>query len=170
MQICLLTWLKLLVASLYRLLDKLRFLTTLTPDQVKAMRDKIAVKFPGPPSGLTPLQRFLKWSVSEPKSRTVSPFSKLTVLESVENRINEGTVDGLRAEIQVDPTNARLAAHFGRALANYALANGTDPDKARRARAQADYQTHRALKLAPDNDEVKKLRAEVVKLLKINSD
>ena len=34
----------------------------------------------------------------------------------------------------------------------------TDPDDARRARAEADYQTRRALKLAPDNDEVKKLR------------
>ena len=36
--------------------------------------------------------------------------------------------------------------------------------------AEADYQTHRAVKLAPDNDEVKKLREEVVKLLQINSD
>jgi hypothetical protein len=31
--------------------------------------------------------------------------------------------------------------------------------------AEADFQTRRALKLASDNDEVKKLRAEVVKLL-----
>jgi hypothetical protein len=46
----------------------------------------------------------------------------------------------------------------------------TDPDDARRARAEADYQTHRAIKLASDNDEVKKLREEVVKLLQINSD
>jgi hypothetical protein len=46
----------------------------------------------------------------------------------------------------------------------------TDPDDARRARAEADYQTHRAIKLASYNDEVKKLRAEVVKLLQINSD
>ena len=40
-------------------------LAALTPDQVKATRDKIAVKFPGPSSKLTPLQRFLKWSVSD---------------------------------------------------------------------------------------------------------
>jgi hypothetical protein len=32
--------------------------------------------------------------------------------------------------------------------------------------AEADCQTHRAVKLASDNYEVKKLRAEVVKLLK----
>jgi hypothetical protein len=36
---------------------------------------------------------------------------------------------------------------------------------ARRARGEADFLTSRALKLAPDSDEVKKLRDEVVKLL-----
>jgi hypothetical protein len=139
----------------------------LTPEQIRARLEKIAARFAGSSSGLTPLRRFLKWSVSEQKSRTVSPFSKLTVLEWIENRINEGTVDGLRAAIQVDPTNARLAAHFGRALANYTLANGTDSDEARRARAEADFQTRRAVKFAKDNDELKKLRAAVVKLLNL---
>jgi len=38
---------------------------------------------------------------------------------------------------------------------------------ARRARGEADVLTRRALKLAPDNDEVKKLRDEVVKLLEL---
>ena len=52
-------------------------------------------------------------------------------------------------------------------LVSYALEKGTVPNQARRARAEADYQTHRAIKLAPDNDEVKKLRAEVVKLLNL---
>jgi hypothetical protein len=33
-------------------------LAALTPDQVKATRAKIAVKFPGPPSQLTSVQRF----------------------------------------------------------------------------------------------------------------
>jgi dipeptidyl aminopeptidase/acylaminoacyl peptidase len=142
----------------------------LNPDQVKATRDKIAVKFPGLPASLTPLQRFLKWSVSEPRNRTVSPFSKLTVLEWVENRINEGTVDGLRAAMVVDPANARLAAHLGLRLADYALETETDPDAARRARAEADYQTRRALKLAPDNEEVKALRGEVVTRLQVSSE
>ena len=143
-------------------------LAALTPDQVKATRDKIAVKFPGPPSQLTPLQQFLKWSVSERRSRTISPFSGLTVPEWIESRIKEGTLD-LRAAMLVDPANARLSAHFGLALANLAVAEAIDPDVARRARAEADYQTHRALKLDPDNDEVQKLRAEVVKLLNVSS-
>jgi hypothetical protein len=42
------------------------------------------------------------------------------------------------------------------ALANLALAEKTDPDDARRARAEADFQTLRALKLVPENDEVQK--------------
>jgi hypothetical protein len=84
----------------------------------------------------------------------------------MKNKIKEGTLDDLRAAMLVDPANARLVAHFGMALANRAVAEKTDPDDARRARAEADYQTHRAVNLAPDNDEVKNLRAEVVKLLK----
>jgi hypothetical protein len=64
--------------------------------------------------------------------------------------------------MQVDPANPRLAAHLGKALAQYALEPGLPPDEARRARAEADFQTRRALTLAPDNDEVKKLRMEVL--------
>ena len=145
-------------------------LASLTPDQIKATRDKIAVKFRGPPSQLTPLQRFLKWGVSARRSCTISPFSELTVAEWIENRINEGTLDSLRTAMLVDPANARLVAHFGRALANLAVAEKTDPDVARRARAEADYQTHRALKQDPDNDEVRKLRNGVINLLNLPSD
>jgi WD40 repeat protein len=142
-------------------------LNFLTPGQVSATRGKIDAVFPTPSSILTPLQRFLKWDVSEPRSRTISPFSRLTIAEWIENRINQGAIDGLRSAIQVDPANARLAAHFGRHLAGYALEKDTPPDDARRARAEADFQTRRALKLVPENDEVKKLRAEVVLALKL---
>jgi hypothetical protein len=143
-------------------------LSLMPADRVRGIREKIAARFQAPSSKLTPVQQFLQWSVSERRTRTISPFSELTVAKWMESRINEGTLDGLRAAIQVDPANARLAAHFGRVLADYAhdaLAKGTDADEARRAREEADFQTRRALKLAPDNDEVEKLRSEVVKLL-----
>ena len=116
-------------------------------------------------SELTPVERLLKWSVADPRRRTISPFSQLKVPEWIENRATEGTLNGLRTAVQLDPANARLLAHFGLALAKLAIAEKTDPDDARRARAEADYQTHRALKLDSDNDEVRKLRMEVVKLL-----
>jgi hypothetical protein len=67
--------------------------------------------------------------------------------------------------MQVDAANARVAAHLGRRLADQALKQDRDPDGARRARGEADFLTSRALKLAPDNEEVKNLRDEVVKLL-----
>jgi dipeptidyl aminopeptidase/acylaminoacyl peptidase len=137
----------------------------LAPEQVRALREKIATRLKGPFSKMTPLQRFLKWSVSDRGNRTISPFSQETVSEWLENRIKEGTVEGLRAAMQVDPANARVTAHLGRRLADEALKQGSDPDEARRARGEADFLTSRALKLAPDNDEVKKLRDEVVRLL-----
>ena len=112
----------------------------------------------------------MKWSVSDCRSRTISPFSQETVSKWLENRIKEGTVEGLRAATQLDPANARITAHLGRRLADQALKQGSDPDEARRALGEADFLTSRALKLAPDNDEVKKLRDEVIKLLELKTD
>jgi hypothetical protein len=142
----------------------------LSPEQIRATREKIAARFAEQSSSLTPLQQFLKWSVADPMRRTISPFSKLTIPEWIENRIKEGTLESLRAAIQMDPANARLIAHFGLVIANLAVAEKADPDNARRGRVEADYQTRRAVKLASDNEEVKKLRAEVVKLLNLPSE
>jgi hypothetical protein len=137
----------------------------LAPEQVRASLEKIAAKFSRPSSKMTPLQRLMKWSVSDHKSRTISPFSQVTVSEWLENRITEGTVEGLRAALEVDPGNARVTAHLGRRLADQAVKQGSDPDEARRALGEADFLTRRAQKLAPKNEEVKKLREEVVTLL-----
>src|SRR2546430_6228067 len=41
----------------------------LTPEQVRASWEKIAAKFSRPASKLTPLQRFMKWSVADRTSR-----------------------------------------------------------------------------------------------------
>jgi hypothetical protein len=49
----------------------------------------------------------------------------------------------------------------------YTLKEGTEPTEARQAKAEADFQTRRALKLAPENEEVQQLRAEVIKLLQL---
>ena len=83
--------------------------------------------------------------------------------------IKQGTVEGLRAALQVDPANARVTAHLGRRLADLGLKQDADPDEARRARGEADFLTSRARKLAPDSDEVKKLRDKVVELLELKT-
>jgi WD40 repeat protein len=144
-------------------------LKLLAPEQIRASWEKIAAKFARASSELTPLQRFLKWSVSDRRTRTISPLSQLTVSEWLENRIKEGTLEGLRPAMQIDPANARVTANLGRRLADQALKQGADPDEARRARGEADFLTSRALKLAPDSDEVKNLREEVVKLLQLKT-
>src|SRR5262249_8557164 len=79
----------------------------------------------------------------------------------------EGTVEGLQAAMQFDPANDPLNARLGRRLADQAFKQGGDPDEARLARGEADFLTSRALKLAPNNDEIKKPHEEVVKLLQI---
>ena len=142
----------------------------LAPEEVLASWKKIAAKFSGSNSKLTSLQRFMKWSVSDRGSRTISPFTLVTVSEWLENRMKEGTVEGLQAAMKLDPVNARVTAHLGRHLADQALKQGSDPDEARRTRGEADFLTSRALKLAPENDEVKKLRDEVIKLLELKTD
>jgi hypothetical protein len=112
-----------------------KILKLLPPDQVRATREKIAAKFERQSSGLAPVERLLKlkWSVSELRHRTISPFSKVTVPEWIENRIKQGTFESLRAAIQMDPAKSRLIAHFGVALANLAVTEKTDPDNAQRA-------------------------------------
>jgi WD40 repeat protein len=142
----------------------------LGPEQIRASWNEIAGKFSQRTSKLTPFQRFMEWSVADRRSRTISPFSQITVSEWLEKRIEEGTVEGLQAALQLDPANASVTAHLGRRLAEQALSKDSDPDEARRARGEADFLTSRALKLAPDNDEVKKLRDEVVRLLELNTD
>ena len=166
----------------------------LNPERTMALPEKSVARFVAPPSNLTALQRFMKWSVSDHRTRTISPFLQVTVPDWLEKRIKEGTVEDLRVALQIDPGNARVTAHLGRRLADLAnqppavvfmaqlaqqlkavagpaagqaLESGSDPDEFRRARGEADFLTSRAVKLTPDSDEVKKLRDEVVQLLKL---
>jgi hypothetical protein len=136
------------------------FFELLNPEKMIATRKKIAARFADVSSQLTPLQRMLKWSVSDHSSRTISSLSDLTVPEWIENRIKEGTLDGLREAMRVAPGNLRITAHLGRRLADYALNEQADLEEARRAKGEADFLTLHALKLAPDNAEIKRLRSE----------
>jgi dipeptidyl aminopeptidase/acylaminoacyl peptidase len=144
-------------------------LKSLTPENIRASSENIAAKLGTRSGKMTPLQLFLKWSVAGRRTRTISPLSNVTVSEWLENRIKEGTVEGLRKALQVDPANARVTAHLGGRLADHALEQDVDSDEARYARGKADFLTSRAQKLAPDNEEVKRLREEVVKLLDLKT-
>src|SRR5262249_46645452 len=136
----------------------------------KASRERTSIRFETATARKTPLQRFLSWSASDPRNRTISPLSKITFSKWTGNKINERNIGALRLAIQIDPTNATLTAHLGRLLGDDALTGRLDEDAARRARGETDFLTSRAQKLAPDNDEVKRLRDEVVRLLELKSD
>ena len=140
-------------------------LETLEAERVASIRKNIAEKMTRAAQPLTPVQRFLQWSVANRQSRTISPLSELTLPVWIENRIKDGELAGLRKAMQVAPSNLRLTAHLGRRLAYLALDPETKPDEARLAKGDADFLTRRALKIAPDNVEIQKLRAEVEKLL-----
>jgi WD40 repeat protein len=146
-----------------------------SPEQVRLTREKIANRFATKSSTFTPLQRFLLWSASEPRNRMISPFSEITFAHWVESTIQlaqGGYTDSLRVAMLVDPTNARVAAHYARRLAEY-YRQGVGPTESgyyRRMRAEVDFLMRRALKLAPDHGEVKTLCMEIVKLLHISSE
>ena len=70
---------------------------------------------------------------------------------------------GARSSFKIDIEYSRTA-NLGRRLADQALKQGGDPDEARRAREEADFLTTRAVRL--DSEEVKKLRDEVIELLR----
>ena len=108
--------------SLWRLVEQGENFTTLQssePIEKISGEDRCEI-YARMSSKLTPLQQFLKWSVSDRRTRTVSPFSQETISEWLENRIKEGTVEELRAALQVDPANACVTAYLGRRLADQA--------------------------------------------------
>jgi WD40 repeat protein len=80
----------------------------LTIEQIGALREKITARLRPPYATLTPLQHFLKWSVSQRGTRTISPFSKVTVPEWVGNRINEARLANLRDEQNGEPLDLAM--------------------------------------------------------------
>jgi hypothetical protein len=145
-------------------------LNVLTQEEVQTRRKRITDRFRAPNRDLTPLQQFLIWRVSEQGSRTITPFSGMTLSEWVDERIGEGRIDYLREAMHVDPLDARLTAQFGLQLAELTRDTKTPPSEARRAREEADFQTRRALKLAPESQEIKTLRLKVMQSLGLTAD
>ena len=139
-------------------------LSLLDAVDIRATRQDIAEKFTTA-TRPTPIGSFLKWRVADWKTRTISPLSKLTVPEWIEDCIEGGPLLDLRDAMNIEPENPRLMAHLGRRLADYAIDTDTDPDEARRARGEANFLIRRALKFEPDNAEIQKLRAEMEEVL-----
>ena len=82
--------------------------------------------------------------------------SKVTVPEYVQRRIEENTMQSLEEAARLSPTNGLAFAR----LAKLVLAQ-TDQDNPRRV-GEADFISRYALKWAPHDAEVAKIRAEIV--------
>lgn len=142
-------------------------LTTLPSTQGIAARQEIAKLLADEAGHLTELERFLKWSVTDRQSRTISSFSNLSLAGWIENRMKESPMDDLREAMQVALGNPHLTARLGGCLADLAIDPKTDPDEARLAKGDGDFLTRHALKLDPSNAEIQKFSGEVEKLLSL---
>ena len=70
--------------------DQSEFMKPLSGEEITAIRKKVAARFPSSSSSLTPLKRFMTWSISDRENRTVSPFSNLRTAEWLRNVISDG--------------------------------------------------------------------------------
>jgi dipeptidyl aminopeptidase/acylaminoacyl peptidase len=99
--------------------------------------------------------RWGKWFFSDRATRTISPYSAVTVPEYIQRRIQANTLDSLREAVRLSPTNALALARLARQI--FAGDEAQNPRK----NAEADFLSRRAVERAPDEPEVLKLRAEV---------
>jgi hypothetical protein len=96
-----------------------------------------------------------RWFLADANSRTLSPFSSVTVPEYIQRRIEENTLESLREATLLGPTNGLAFAR----LAVQVLAQ-SDRDNPRRV-GEADFYSRYALKLAPQDAEVAKIRSRI---------
>ena len=98
--------------------------------------------------------RWVRWFFADPSTRTISPFSSVTIPEYIERRIQENTLESLKEAVHLSPTNGLAFAR----LAKQVLAQ-SDQDNPRRV-GEADFFSRYALRWSPNDPEVTKIRAE----------
>ena len=100
--------------------------------------------------------RWAKWFFADRATRTISPFSDVTVPEFVRFRIQENTLESLQEAVRLSPTTGLAFARL--ALQVLAQDLKVNPRKI----GEADFFSRHAVKLSPDDAEVARIRAEVV--------
>jgi hypothetical protein len=135
--------------------NKKRLLESVSADEHVRLRQMLATA-----SGTDIYSHWARWFFADRSTRTISPFSSLTVPEYVQRRIQEDTLDGLNEAVRLEPTNGLAFAR----LAKQVLAQN-DKDNPRRE-AEADLLSRRAVKLAPQDAEVTRIRMEIEERIK----
>ena len=103
-----------------------------------------------------PLSAWARWFLDDPGTRTISPYSSVTVPEYVRRRVAENTLESLLAVTRLNPTNGLAYARLAQAV----LAE--DPVKNPRRVGEADFFSRHALQWSPNDPEVNRLREEIV--------
>jgi hypothetical protein len=99
--------------------------------------------------------RWAKWFFADPATRTISPFSDTTVREYVRRRIEEDTFASLQEAVRLSPTNGLAFARLA-----FRVLEQDDKENPRRV-GEADFYSRYAVRLAPNDQEVLKIRAEI---------
>jgi len=101
--------------------------------------------------------RWAKWLLGEKTTRTISPFSDITVPEYVQHRIEENTLPSLREAVALSPTNTQALATLAR------LTLAEDPEENPRGAWEADFYSRRAVEVAPESAGAWQVRADVLR-------
>jgi WD40 repeat protein len=107
-------------------------------------------------SAADPFSQFAKWFFAEPRTRTLSPFSRLTLPDYTRHRIDENTLESLREAARLAPRNGLALARLARRVFEQ------DPAQEPLRLEQADLLSRRALALASAEPEVWWSRAAVL--------
>ncbi|MBI2947208.1 MAG: WD40 repeat domain-containing protein [Verrucomicrobia bacterium] len=108
------------------------------------------------PSGSDFWSRWATWFLREHATRTISPFSPVSVSEYVRRRIEEGTLTSLREAARLSRTNDQVLVRLAREL----MAQRSDPGF--RNLREADLLVRRACQFAPSNHAAWGTRAEIL--------
>jgi serine/threonine protein kinase len=104
--------------------------------------------------------RWARWFFADRAARTISPNSSITVADYVQRRIQENSLESLQEAVCLLPTNGLAFAR----LAKQVLAQ-SDRDNQRRA-GEADFFSRRATELSPNDTEVQRIRAEILRQIR----
>jgi hypothetical protein len=106
-----------------------------------------------------PFHHWQRWLLADPDTRTISPNSTLTRAEYVQRLIERGTTNSLHEAVLLSPTNNLALAKYALALAESSGTNSAVDA------GQALFLSQRALKLAPDDPEIRRLHQQTLELL-----
>jgi hypothetical protein len=88
-------------------------------------------------------------------TRTISAFSKITVPEYVQHRIEENTLESLREAALLSPTNGVAFARLAQAVV------AQEPHESLRWLGEADFYSRHAARLSPTDADVLRIRGEI---------